>query len=154
MSRHIAHVTLNTGHRRDSPRAEADLPAVAVARASLEAALASPAGRGPIDGLPGLDLMASNNSKCLLATVLRGDIPLITYGVARHSRDGAKLWHMLHDSATVPLRSDPDRRPPEPWCAARMDGGLRMPQDADLSVRLGAYGRCLGWAWLLRLEDR
>src|SRR5690606_32854111 len=75
-------------------------------------------------------------------------LPLVTFGVAEHSRGGAKLWRMLHQAREPEVQTSPDNCPPEPWVAARMEVGIALlPEHAEW---IGDFERCVGWAWLER----
>jgi len=140
--RYIEHLTLNTGHLRRS--APDDISPVTLARLEpwLRAAIASgqPAPL-PADGLEGYTAVVSVVHGGLLCTVT-GVVPLITFGVAMRSRQGAPLWEVLLEQPGV--RSDLDR-PAEPWCAALLlPGAMR---DMPAMHWLGDFERCLAWTW-------
>lgn len=153
---HIHHLTITTGHTRRSLRDEID-PAV---RPGIARLLADGLAAGRVDLTmvhpPGHWLRLTPNGKCLAVTVMHGDdLPLVTFGVASHSRCGARLWRMLTAGALVTeggRHLSPARAPQEPWCAARLEPGLAyMP---DSAAWLGDLERCIAWAWLDHLETR
>lgn len=149
MSAYIHHVTLTTGHVRRSPRSEVADAALASLQDALGAALAG--GRPAVPAMPGYVMTAAGEGRCLVATIWLEGGPVITVGVATHSRCGTALWRMLHDHATTPVVTRRDRVPPEPWCAARLDPGVVLAEPAEI-VALGDLGRVIAWAWLSRLQ--
>jgi hypothetical protein len=155
VTRALRHVTLSTGHTRDSPRSEVDDAAVAVCSRLLDEARAG--GRPEVPGTPGLRLRVTREGRCLLATVAWPDgAPVITYGVASHSRCGAQLWRLLHGadpSLYGTLATDPERAPSEPWLAVRIEPGVALLADLrDTMLLLADFGRCLAWAALDPVE--
>jgi hypothetical protein len=148
--RYILHITLDTGHTRRSPRAEVDDVAIAAVQDGLDRALA---GGRPL--IPGGDctMTATAAGKCLIATAWSGGAaPLVTVGVAAHSRCGARLWRALHEErgAAMPrLATAGNPCPQEPWCAARLEIGLASEPRA--AYWLADWERVLAWAWLSRV---
>jgi hypothetical protein len=69
---------------------------------------------------------------------------MLNFGVAAHSRCGAKVWRLLTELPS-PLPSPPER-PRAPWCAVRLMPG--MVQHPDAWDWLGDYERRIAWAWL------
>lgn len=145
MASYIWHVTLNTGGRRRSPRSEVDPVVARIVADNLAEALAG--GVVPLpDDFGSCSLKATATGPWLLATVLHGDTPLVTIGVAPRSRGDWRLWQMLHDNHR--LTTDPAELPPPPWCAVRIEAGLLRHLDA--TAWLGDYERLLAWAWVDR----
>src|SRR5690606_15382947 len=96
-------------------------------------------------------MTAGRSSRCLHAAVWQGETILVSIGVAAHSRCGASLWRMMHDSP-YPLATSAEDRPPEPWIAARIEAGLALyPEAANW---LGDMERCLAWAWIEYVVNR
>lgn len=146
----IRHVTLTTGHTRDSLPGEVSEDVIAVCRGLIEALIADPTRPVPIPGPPGYSLGGRASGKCLVATVWANGPPSVvvaTIGVAAHSRCGAMLWRELHRWGETPVVTDPERCPPEPWVAAAVDTGIAQHMDA--TDWLGDFERCLAWAWVL-----
>lgn len=155
--RYIRHITLTTGHSRDSYRSEVSDAAVAVCR-DLIARITAGAVAEPVQ-IPGVGeyyLSGRASGRCLLATVWSGrhapslhdpavPAPLCTIGIASHSRCGASLWQMLHQHGETPVVTDPNRCPPEPWVAVALDAGIIEHQAT--AHWLGDFERCLAWAW-------
>ncbi len=151
MRRYLHHVTLTTGHTRRSWRHELD-PAVMPIVAALLRSARDPRG-APIHDTD-CRLYVDESSRCLLASV--GDVygvPILAFAVAAHSRCGAALWRVLHDTARTPLATDREHKPAEPWLAVRFDAAaaLHAPPDPLLPM-LADVVRCVAWAWLD--EDR
>lgn len=110
----------------------------------IEAAI-SEAGRDPVPGFADYHLRATAEGRCLFGSVWRDDVPLVGVGVALHSRCGAVVWRELHRT-DEPLETDPQRQPPTPWCAARLE--LSLVFAPEVVHWLGDYERCLAWAFL------
>lgn len=152
MSRYIHHVTLTTGHVRQSWRHEIDPDVMpTVVRLLAEAR----AGDRPI--MPGLTpetrlRWSSGSTRCGMGTLYALGVPVLTFGVALHSRCGAHLWRLMHDiDPPGELATSPDECPPEPWCAARIEPGIALIDPAHLPDLMGAIAdleRCIAWAWL------
>ena len=161
--RYIEHITLDTGDTRRSPRDEVDDVSIAALQDGLGAALAGD--RVGIPGMDGYTMTATASGRCLMATVfgppIRGDkgtcddVPMLTLGIASHSRCGAALWRIMHQDRTDPmpaLKTAGQPCPDEPWLAARLEIGAAIYPEAMKWI--GDWERCLAWAWLARLEDR
>lgn len=131
---YIWHVTLDTGHARQSYRSEIDDAIATLVRQHIDEALAG----HPVEIRPGYDLKVSTAGGALLATVISNRVgPLVTIAIARVSRHSRKLWDLM----------DGQDSPPEtPWCAVRLHPGL----DDDLAAAswLGDFERCIAWAWI------
>ena len=154
---HIHHLTITTGHSRRSNRHEIAPQVLADLRGMLASALPPGAQSGRID-LPTVDppghwLQLRRHGRCLLCALMRDAVPLVTFGVATHSRCGAVLWRRLVDGAELTpdaRHPDPGRAPQEPWCAARLEPGIgHMPGAAHW---LGDLERCIAWAWIDTIE--
>ena len=151
--RYIAHVTLQSGDIRRSPRSE-----VADHIVALCTELASSAavfGEAKIPKLtPRCTLRVTRTGRCSIATIYGPqEAPLLTIGVAGHSKCGGKLWRLLHEGRDD-LATDPTRVPGEPWCAARIEAGVATLSGSALERLMPALadlGRCLAWA-LLELQ--
>lgn len=157
--RYVLHVTLTTGHRRRSLRSEVRDEVLAVLRPLLERALA-----GEYVAVPGVGtgytMRGARYGRCCTVTVYapQGEtarpqpVPVLTIGVAGHSRCGARLWRSLHESAAiVPTVTSPDQTPPEPWVADRLEIGA--VQHLEAMHWTGDWSRCMAWTWLEMLDD-
>ena len=151
---YIWHVTLDTGHTRRSPRSEVDDGVLPRVQAMLQQALA---GERP-EVMNGCTLTAAAEGRCLLGTVWKPlgsvskSVPVVTIGVAEHSRCGGRLWRLMHDVADrtgmPPLATNRTKPPQEPWCAARLEiGSIAAVETMEW---LGDFERCLAWAFLER----
>lgn len=76
-------------------------------------------------------------------------VPVVTVGIAGHSRCAAHLWRSLHEDAPEgsQVATTVDDRPPTPWVAARLDIGAALVPASEL-YWIADLERCLGWAWL------
>ena len=173
---YIRHVTLNSGHRRDSRRSEISARAIeacsdliARLRSDGIARLPHPDGY-MIAGIAGArtrpeqifaDSLAAAGvqapiGRCLTTIVTRCDSqmqpmgrPLVMIAVAGHSRCGAAVWGNLSAMAAhLGLPTQASRvQPPAPWCAALLLPGIA--DDPQAAEWLGDFERCLAWSWVL-----
>lgn len=151
--RYIRHLTLDTGHQRDSYRDEVDDGVLELLRPMLDRAV-----RGehvPVPGAvePSGCTMSGGvgRSRALLLTVSgptalgRHSVertPIVQIAVAPDSLASAELWRTWIGSERD------DRTPRPPWCAVRLMAGMAVyPQAAHW---LGDYERCCAWAWIDR----
>ena len=163
----IRHLTLNTGHSRDSLREEVgEEDIIATCHELIVDCLASKLYE-PIPAVrnPDCVLNASREGKCLVATVSalytgeRGEnagelqrIPLCTIGVAESARSGTTLWRALH-AGRADLATTRDQVPAAPWCAARLEPAISYQLFHSAAHWLGDFERCLAWAWLDYLDS-
>jgi hypothetical protein len=153
--RYLRHVTLTTGHVRDSRRDEVHDDVIAALVPLLDRALTGE--HVPIPGATACTLTGGVHGRCVALTVWGPPVdghavPIVTIGVATHSRCGAHLWRSLHARSSIhtPVVTLVDQVPPEPWCAALLEpGSLIYPEAMGW---LGDLERCLAWAWLERYE--
>lgn len=137
----LTHLTLLTGHSRQSWRHEIDPAALAQCRALLDQALRG----GQVSLAPslhGYSMKATSEGDAMLCTAL-ADVhgkpaPLVTFGASASA--GVDLWRLLGQSGNPP---------PSPWCAVRVEPGLALAPEA--AHWLGDFERCIAWAWLDRL---
>ena len=155
MSKHqdpyFLHLTLQTGHTRKSERSEVWPETVELLRPVLERALGGE--RVPLPRFPGYSITATKHRRCLLVTLWgqAGEtarpepVPILTVGVALHSRCGAYLWRTLHKDALTPLATAPEAVPPEPWVADRIELGAALHLPA--MEWTGDFSRSVAWTW-------
>lgn len=153
MKKHIAHVTLTTGHVRLSPRHEVDDAVVAALRPLIEEVVSGRTVPIPVPGysITGRTSGEDGAGRCLSVIVWGERLqpePICTIGIAAHSRCGARLWRKLHEVTTRPAVTDPGRQPTALWVAAALQTGLE--RHADALVWLGDFERCLAWAFIER----
>lgn len=146
----LYHITLTTGQVRHSPRGEVSEEVVAQLRALLPRALAGEHVPLPAPG-PGYTITGGVHGRCCAVTIWHAiaadhHVPLLTTGIAPHSRCGTRLWQHLHDTAATPLQTRRDHVPPEPWCADRIEVGVVL--DPEAMHWTGDYSRCIAWAWI------
>lgn len=149
-STRMRHVTLTTGHSRDSERSEIDDGALAIC-ADLIAHIGSGKISEPvaIPGCAGYSLSGRTAGKCMVATVWADGPPsemVVSIGIAAQSPCGAAIWRTLHQVTAMPAATDPDQQPPAPWCGVVIEPALARHTDA--AHWLGDFERCLAWAWL------
>lgn len=172
--RYLRHITLNTGHQRDSRKSEISDDALDACREIIESLVAT--GFASLPGPPGYSVAGIAGAKttaeeifadavqrlvdlpipgrCLTAAVVRDDAPgrpLAIIAVADHQRCGAQVWANLRMVAEAYGMTPPTslRQPPTPWCAA-----LLLPAIIDDSSLdwLGDFERCLAWAWVVHIR--
>lgn len=148
---YLHHVTLQTGHTRRSPRSEVADGVVAQLRPLLELALTGE--HAPL-WTPGYTITGTRHGPCATVTLWAQHteggppepVPVVTIGIAGHSRCGAHLWRALHERGDGAYATDPERVPPEPWVADRLEAGMALHPDA--AEWTGDYSRCVGWTFL------
>lgn len=153
--RHLHHITLQTGHVRRSPRDEVRDDVVARLQSLIRRALTGE--HQPVPGQPGYTLTGGVQGRCCALTlwgrtpvsggrVSPQPVPILTVGIAPHSRCGAQLWRHLHARTDLRYTTDADHVPPEPWCADRLELGAAL--DLGALGWTGDLARCLAWAWI------
>lgn len=144
MNRFIRHITLTTGHSRDSYAGEVTPEAVEVCKDLIRQMVAVQ--RPRIPGFESFSVTGVRHGRCFVATVWSGGEPIVTIGIATHSRCGAEVWQALHKSASLLCATSADQCPTEPWCAARLEPhSLFYP---DVMAWVGDFERCMAWAWI------
>lgn len=146
----IRHITLTTGHVRNSYYGEAGDDIVAACRDLITRATADE-GATParIPGVGAYSLTGQASARCLTLSVWADGPPaevICTIGVALHSLCGATLWRRLHQWSEAPVLTDRTKCPPEPWVSAALQAGIERHPGA--LAWLGDMERCLAWAWL------
>lgn len=144
MVKFIRHITLTTGHVRDSFAGEVSPAAVDVCKDLIRQMNACK--RPRIPGFESFSVSGVSHGRCFVATVWSGNEPIVTIGIATHSRCGAEVWRALHKSTTMPCATNVDSCPSEPWCAARLEPLFLWYPDAMQWV--GDFERCLAWAFV------
>lgn len=149
----LHHLTITTGHTRRSYRDEVSDDAVQWGREAIRDAILT--GTVPLQPM-GPDWRLSctrESSKALLCSVWRAEIVVVTFGVASHSRHGAKLWRALLETATTPIAVT--ECPPEPWVAARLEVGAAVVADhqPEALEMIGDMERCVGHAFLEMIQE-
>lgn len=152
---YIEHLTITTGHCRRSPREEVSDAALSAMLPWLKASIQA----GGIVAL--LAPMSDYGARCLtqdgalVVTVYAPQPqvgqrpPLVTFGVAHRSRQGAALWTEL---LKVGPAAPGTREPRAPWCGVHVHPSIVGYMDA-LSW-LGDFERCVAWAWISKHDPR
>ncbi|WP_371346111.1 hypothetical protein [Ancylobacter sp. IITR112] len=146
-SRYIKHITLNTGHSVQSPRAGVRDDIVNLLRPVLRNAIESHALTPLVYGALNVSLRATSGGAHAMITLFddASGHPIITMTVATRSRGATGLWEMLHRDFAG-MDTDPSVPPLAPWCGVVLLPALPLRPDA-----LGWAGdleRCLAWAWM------
>ena len=147
---YITHITLTTGHVTRQQRPDMPDAAVAAAQQWLSAALvhdgkqrvqlpksvADPHYSGVALSTPGGVIVTIYGHHAGMGV----DIPIISFGMARRSRNAQKLWGQLCAAA----KTAPTEPPPAPWVAVIVYVSLAAFRDA--AAWLGGFETALGWA--------
>lgn len=156
---YITHLTLNSGHTARTPRSDVSASVTKLLADWLPTAVNS--GRShalPVPELSHFSAQVFVQDGGLVVTVsaplgphvpgqahVGQTIPLVTFGVAQRSRQGAALWAMLLQA----FGAKPGlQEPGAPWCAVAVHpslGAFTGPVDW-----LGDFERCVAWAWITR----
>ena len=158
----INHITLNTGHVARTKRADVAPDVTALLANWLPGTINS--GRThalPVPSLSHFGAQVLVHDGALVVTVVapvgphqQGQpfagktMPLVTFGVAQRSRQGALLWDMLTSAfgSVAGLQ-----QPGTPWCAVAVHPSIAA-YDGPVDW-LGDFERCVAWAWLTRNPD-
>lgn len=144
----IRHITLTSGHSRDSQPGEMPRSVRAALAPLIERMAAGEVAEAiPVPGMPGYSITGRASKHCLVAVVWR-DRParaLASIGVAARSRCGAPIWRALHTWGEVPVVTDPAQCPAAPWVAVALD---TLDPDEPALGWLGDFERCLAWAFV------
>jgi hypothetical protein len=150
--RFIRHITLQSGHVRDSFAGEVKTDALVFCQHLIDQCLERDGQRIPIT-LPGTEdyslLAGRAPGRSLVGSVWHCDeapVALVNFAVAVKSRPGSRIWRRLHEFSTVPAATDSDRCPTEPWIAVSLEPDI--VNHADALEWLGDFERCLAWAWI------
>lgn len=155
----LHHVTLQTGHVRESPRSEVRDEVVR----ELAPLLHRVAG-GREEPVPwvegGYTLTGAAAGDVAIVTVWGPRVegipaPVVTVGIAAGQEEAGRLWALLHQPYEAQLGepvTPADQPPPLPWCAARLEVGAAI--HVDVLPWMGDLERCLAWAWVERSGRR
>lgn len=128
----IAHLTLATGHMRASPRSEVGDDAIRALAPLMRG------GRHPVPGFPDHEAKVTTHEGALMATVFRGEIPLVTFAVATDAASLASIVRLLEVTERLTI----------PACVVQLLPTAHL--DPDAMHWLGDFERCLAWAWVER----
>jgi len=159
---HINHITLSTGHIARTSRADV-APAVTKLLAEW---LPSTINTGKAHAFPAPDLshfcaQCFVQDGALVVTVSAPvgphqqgkphagqTMPLVTFGVAQRSRQGAPLWDMLGRAFGCKAGL---KQPDTPYCAVAVHPSIAIY--AGPVEWLGDLEQCIAWAWITRNPD-
>lgn len=141
---YINHITLTTGHNRQSPKHEVGADTIAWLRPWLGKLLINGATLPlPEPSLAQYSAAAHIEQGGLVMTVFAGADALVTFAVAGRSRQSVPLWAYMiaqHGAATGLVA------PATPWLAVALRSGLAAHSAA--SEWLGDFERCVAWTHL------
>jgi hypothetical protein len=140
-------VTLNTSHRRRSPRSEVNDEVVRGLAAGLDRAITTKA-REPMPGFALFSYSVTALGGAAMVTLWREAAPVVTFGVTADGKDSAELWRLLHQGGAGRHATNPERPPAASWIGVRMEAG------AASTPRLSPVARelrgCLGRTFIER----
>jgi hypothetical protein len=129
----VIHLTLLSGHVRESPRSEVSDDVIA----TLAHLLAT--GTHDVPGFAGYKLQVTIDGSALLATVRgRSNAPLVTVGVAPDEESIAALRGLYGDRMKAVRGA--------PACVADLHDSAVL--DPDALGWIGDLERCIAWAWI------
>ncbi len=132
------HLTLLTGHTRESPRSEVADHVIDVLRPWLAP------GTHPITQVPGgYSLVVPVVERGYLATVQQGRVPIASIGVAADEGEAEIVWPALVELQRAVAEPVATRPATTPWCAVALL--VVSPATSDW---LGDFERCLAWTYL------
>ena len=146
----MQHITLNTGHSRDSHRAEVRDDIIETLGPLLVQACSGDIVEGvPVPGTRGYSFTARCAGDCMTASVYADGPPaqlLCSFAVAG-SECGRTVWPVMHQlDFDVALATDPNSVPDPPWCAVLLTRACIV--HAQALSWLGDFERCLAWTYL------
>jgi hypothetical protein len=139
----LNHYTLTSGHNRLTDRGEVADEVVEVLRPIVAG------GSGDLPGGLGLRLIltAGESAGGWLYTIYRGDMPLVTCGLAMTPTAASELWpHLLEVGKVVGFLLLP-KPPPVPWLSVATLPGLAFV-GKEVRDFVGDLERCIAWALL------
>lgn len=142
----IRHITLTTGHVRDSLSDEISQIALAYFTQLIHDLNKSNTHVDLSPYFPGYTINGAIEGNNLIATVWCDYLPVVTIGVAAFSHEGRRLWEVMHQDQSWSTQTKSDQKPSLPWCAAKLQPGLMLYPEA--SEWLGDFERCLAWAFI------
>lgn len=157
-SPYISHVTLTTGHTRQSPREEVEDDVLAVLVPWLNELVIGGAKRPlPVPPLSHFAANATMHNGAMVCTLwapagphqpgkpARAELPMVTFAVAQSSQQGDDLWRLLLSQFGGPAKLE---KPAEPWCAVVLHPIIAAYR-GDVEW-MGDFERCVAWAWITR----
>jgi hypothetical protein len=145
--RPVIHITLDTGHERESPRSEVGDDVIRKLRPVILSALRGKRVAIPASIEPRSVLTGGTDDGCTIILTISAeadDCPLASIGIAPQNateESARDVWRKLHALPMIPKRTrlNPNHvtpRPRAPWCGVRM--GLRS--DSLLAIGGMAWG--------------
>lgn len=145
----MIHYTLNTGHSRTSPRDE--VAADVIARMAQFVQVGEHNLGGFHQSFAGYRIVVPESPGGLIATLCKGQAPILTLGAATTADEAAIVWPAL-ESLYFQVTESPvmrvadfaaSRQPASlPWLAVALNSPHLCPSWA------GDFERCLAWAWI------
>lgn len=141
---YLNHITLSTGHNRQSPQSEVSADVIEWLRPWLDKLLSGGVPLPlPEPSLAQYSAAAHIEQGGLVMTVFAGAEALVTFAVAARSRQAAPLWaYMTAQHGAAPGIGAPG----VPWLAVALRDGLKSRDAAN--EWLGDFERCAAWTHL------
>lgn len=144
---YIRHITLQTAHSRNIEKSEISAESIEFCTDLITSCLLNPNEKVSIKNFDGYYFSAGNTGgKSLFGTVWYGELPLVTFVVAKKSRNAAKVWQELHRNVTLEAKTDVKDVPSVPFIAVSVQVTANLVPDA--MSWLGDFERCIAWAWM------
>ena len=140
---YITHVTLNSGHVRQTYPSEVDRKLYFALQRILRDSQ-TPAGAALKDGYK---LHTTLDRGEAIGTIYGADgNPILT--TACSSRGDGELWRMMHETAGTALKTDPNQPPAGAYIADRIETGAMALRHLGAFRWTGDFARCFGWVVL------
>lgn len=79
-----------------------------------------------------------------LFTLFKNDMPILTTAPSKY--ENHEVWELLHETATMPLKTNSSTHIEAPFIADRLEVGAI--QDLDAMKWTGDFSKCIGWVSL------
>jgi len=136
--KYLNHVTLNTGHVRQTYPGEVDKRLFFRLKRILNDSF-RPEGAELINGYR---LKSTQIEVATIATIFALDgAPILTTACSK--QDDGTIWRMLHETTNEPLKTKASDPVPVPYIADRLEIGVMAHMDALKWT--GDFSRCFGW---------
>lgn len=141
--KYINHITLNTGHTRNSYPNEVSKELYFILK-RLQKELLSENGAEIIDGYRAEGKYAKGHG-LLITLYSKNKIPILT-SIVVNENDDDFLWKLLHEHSTTPLKTKATNPPKKPYIADKIEIGAIAHMDA--MEWTGDFSKCIGWMYV------
>jgi hypothetical protein len=150
----LTHVNITTGKSYDCPRHQVTdevISTLTVWMKSIKSTFIPEIKKviyaAPVPNHKDYVAMVSRDKGRLLVTLIHHTYgPFMTFGVSPSHAEGVQLWALLGSKESQPIGA---------WCGVKFEQGLDLSGTSCLKdlVGLGAFARCVAWAWLSLWES-